>query len=669
MTDRTDENSRILTYLEAEFEAGTNGGASPRFGRKKKAPEVVLPSAKEVLVELALGRVVSEEAHQKISTGAIRMVVANVPDAGWAHPIADALSDITEDPVHTIVRDKIPQSRDLADHRLPEWAHAGELVVGVAPEADRALPPLLLSIAELHIDVAPPDAEMVAEVIRQCQKGKVPAEVLELQPQVLSFDELCSLIPQGGKASETVARLKATIERKLNGAGRKRKSLPRLEDAIEYGAARDWALALRDDIADYRRGLIGWEEVDRGAVFYGPPGTGKTLLAQMLGEAVGIPTVISSMAELFANSSGYLDGVIKAMRKVFDEAKAKKPSILFLDEINAIPNIDKLDARGRDWWSPVILDFYTLLDGAMSGRDGVIVIGATNRIEDIHPAILRPSRLERAIFVGPPDQCGIERIMRHHLGDDLVNEDLGMLTALNAAHRATGAVIEEQVRAARRTARRGKRPLTLEDVKKQIAHDDNRPPDMLHRSAVHEAGHAVAGLILGTGILKSVSLHQSATAGGLTHFEDSTGGLVTRGGFERMVMRLLAGRAAEELILGEVSQGAGGSADSDLGLATSIATAMHASVGFGESLLYRASPSEAPRLLEDHQFRQEVHVTLQDLYARTLEFLSNHEAELRSVSEALLEHRFLSGDQVKAAMSGKNESEETDSSPGFAKIG
>src|SRR5690606_4877816 len=134
--------------------------------------------------------------------------------------------------------------------------------------------------------------------------------------------------------------------------------------------------------------------------------------------------------------------------------KARKPSILFLDEINAIPNIDKLDARGRDWWSPVILDFYTLLDGAMSGRDGVIVIGATNRIEDIHPAILRPSRLERAIFVGPPDQYGIERIMRHHLGDDLVNEDLGMLTALNAAHRATGAVIEEQVRAARRTARR-----------------------------------------------------------------------------------------------------------------------------------------------------------------------------------------------------------------------
>ena len=325
MTNRTDDNSGILTYLEAEFEAGTSGGASPRFGRKKKAPEVILPSAREVLVELALGRAMSEDAHHKISTGAIRMVVANVPDAGWANPIADALSDITDEPVHTIVRDKVPQTRDLADHRLPEWAHAGEHIVGVAPEADRALPPLLLSIAELHIDVPAPDAEMVAEVIRHCQKGKVPPEVLELQPQVLSFDELCSLIPQGGTAAETVARLKATIERKLDGGGRKRKSLPRLEDAIEYGAARDWALALRDDIADYRRGLIGWEEVDRGAVFYGPPGTGKTLLAQMLGEAVGIPTVISSMAELCANSSGYLDGVIKAMRKVFDEAKAKNP--------------------------------------------------------------------------------------------------------------------------------------------------------------------------------------------------------------------------------------------------------------------------------------------------------------------------------------------------------
>lgn len=668
MTDDTDQNDRILTYLNNEFDDMPRK-VSPRFGRKKQPPQVQLPSAKDVLVELALDRLVSEETHQKIINGDIRVIVANVPDAGWGQPVATALSNIVDGHVCTIIRDKAPPKPDLMDQRLPDWAHAGEYIVGVAPDADRALPPLLASIVELRIDVPPADAELVAEVLRHCQLGDVPAEALHLTPQVLSFDELCSLIPQGGKATETVVRLKSAIARKFEAGGRKRKSLPRLEDAIEFGAARKWALSLRDDIVDLRQGLIGWDDVDRGAVFHGPVGTGKTLLAQMLGEAVGIPTVVSSVGEWFASSPGYLDSVVKAMRKAFDEAKSKAPCILFLDEINGLPNIDKLDGRNRDWWTPVVLDFYTLLDGAMTDRDGVIVIGATNRLQDIHPALLRPSRLERAIYVGPPDQAGTERILRHHLADDLAGIDLSMLAALNVARQATGAVIEEQVRAARRAARRAKRPMSLDDLRGQVADEDNRSPEMLYRSAVHEAGHALAGLLLETGALKSVSLYRIGGASGLTHFEDSTNVLVTRTGFERLIMRLLGGRAAEETVLGEASQGAGGSEDSDLGLATSLATVLHASVGLGDSLIYRAAPSDAPKLLEDPLFRRQVDNTLGDLYARTLDLVRSQKTALLSVAEALLERRFLTGPEVTEIMSGKNESAEADSQIGFVKTG
>lgn len=670
MTDDDDRNDRILTYLNVEFGDGPDMKSLSRFGRKKKqAPKAILPSAKEMLVALALDRAVDDHTHQKIADGKFRAIVVNVPDAGWTHPIASALEEIIEDQVRTIIRDKVPAPRDIEHQHLPGWAHAGECIVGVAPDVDRALPPLLLSIAELRIDVQPPDAEMVAEVLKHCHKGKVPAEALTLKPQVLTFDELCSLIPQGGKASEAVIRLKAAIERKFKTGGRKRKGLPRLEDAVEFGAARDWAMSLRDDIADLRANLIDWDEIDRGAVFHGPPGTGKTLLAQMLGEAVGIPTVVSSVGELFASSPGYLDSVVKAMRKVFDEAKSKAPCILFLDELNGLPNIDKLDGRNRDWWTPVILDFYTLLDGAMSGRDGVIVIGATNRLDDIHPAILRPGRLERAIYIGPPNQEGVERVMRHHLGDDLIGEDLGMLTALNVARQATGAIIEEQIRAARRTARRAKRPLILEDVHGQLAGEDNRSADVLHRSATHEAGHAVVGTVLGTGTLKSVTLYRTPDSGGSCHFEDSSGTLLTRDGFERMVMRLLAGRAAEEVVLGEASQGAGGSEDSDLGLATGLVSAMHASVGLGDSLVYRAAPSDAPVLLRDPCFRQQIDQTLKGLYARTLELIGSHRENLEYVTGALLEKRFLTGEQVKAVMVPKNESVEPDTSHRFAKTG
>ncbi len=305
----------------------------------------------------------------------------------------------------------------------------------------------------------------------------------------------------------------------------------------------------------------------------------------------------------------------------------------------------------------------------MTGRDGVIVIGATNRLQDIHPALLRPSRLERAIYVGPPDQTGTERILRHHLADDLAGIDLSMLAALNVARQATGAVIEEQVRAARRAARRAKRPMSLDDLRGQVADEDHRSPEMLYRSAVHEAGHALAGLLLETGALKSVSLYRIGGASGLTHFEDSTNVLITRTGFERLIMRLLGGRAAEEIVLGEASQGAGGSEESDLGLATSLATALHASVGLGDSLIYRASPSDAPKLLEDPLFRRQVDATLGDLYARTLDLVRSHKAVLLSIAGALLGRRFLTDPEVTEIMSGQNESAQADSQLGFGETG
>lgn len=660
MADNDIENNSIdfLTqFLEEEAQDDI-----PTFSRKKTTKSD-LPSAKDVLVALALNRQVSEETRQKILDGAVRTIVAGVPDGGWAAPVADALAEFVGERMHRVVREKTPLPRDLEDHRLPGLAHAGEYIVGVAPDPDRSLPPLLLSIAQLRLAVLPPDAAMIMEVLRHCQEGPVPPETTGLKPQVLSFDELCSLIPHGGKAVETVERIRAAIERKLgSGIGRKRKTIPKLEDAVEYGDARTWALSLRDDIVDLRAGLIDWEDIDRGAVFYGPPGTGKTLLATMLGESLAIPTVVSSIGELFASSSGYLDGVIKSLRKVFDEARAKSPSILFLDEINALPNIDTVGDRNRDYWTPVILDFYQLLDGAMSDRAGVIVIGATNRIEDIHPALLRPGRLERAIYVGPPDEHGIERIMRHHLAGELADADLRMLAKLQVVRRTTGAVIDEQVRAARRRARRAKRPMTLEDIEAQIITEEDRDETTLRRAAVHEAGHAIGGIVNGE-MLEMISVVQVGDAGGGTMFTNPDRKLATRSDFEAMVVRMLSARAAEESILGEPSQGAGGAEDSDIGHATRIASMVEGTWGLGSSLVYRAAPDDVVGLLKDPLFRAKVDALLRELYERALNLARKHQSEILVVADALMERKFLTGDEVHAILDRHHESVSTHSSP------
>ena len=641
----TDDDT--IDFLSQFLSKSDENNEPPRFGRTPTRR--TRPSARDVLVALSLNKAVDADVRERLQAGGLKAIVVSVPDPGWAQPIADAIADSIEEQVHRIVREKIPSPRDLDEQRLSSWLRDGEIVVGVAQDPDRALPPLLLSVAEARIVIPAPDAALVMEAIRHCQEGEVPPEAAELMPQLLSFDELCSLIPHGGKAAETVARIRLAIERKLSsGIGRKRKSLPRLEEAIEYGEAREWALRLRDDIADMRVNLATWDDVDKGCVLFGPPGTGKTLLAQMLGEATGLPTVVSSVGEFFASSAGYLDSVIKAMRKVFDEAKARAPCILFLDELNALPNIDQLEGKNRDWWVPVILDFYQLLDGAMSDRAGVIVIGATNRLEDIHPAILRPGRLERAIYIGPPDEHGVERIMRHHLAGELADADLTMLARLDVARSASGAVIEEQIRAARRLARRAKRPMLITDVEAQIVSEEHRSEEDIRRTALHEAGHVVAGLVQGMGELKTVSILSNGTSGGSVSFDEYSLAYSTREHLDAMVVTLLAGRAAEQLVLDLPSQGAGGSANSDLGRATQLMTSIFTATGLGGSLVFRASFDKAHELLAlDPELRRQVESGLTTLHDRATELLRRHKDILSAVADALIEKRFLTGQEVK----------------------
>lgn len=634
MTDLIDADDIIDTLNE-------NHGIAKRLAKKKTKAE--LPAASEVLVDLALGRAMDDAMQERLSSGMSKGLLVDVPDGGWSNAVALALIDLFDDAPYAVARSQIPAQRDLDDANLPRHLREGRLAIGVAPQAERALPPLLVAVADERIKLPPAGADLVAQVIARCQGGTVPLTASELKTEILSFDELCSIIVPGAKPIDTVARLAAAIQKKI--APRAGKLLPKLEDAIEYGQARLWALGLRDDIADLRKGLIEWGDIDVGCVLFGESGTGKTLLAQMLGESIGIPTVVSSIGELFATSSGYLDGVIKALRKVFDEARSKAPCILFLDELNALPNVDTVGDKNRDYWVPVILDFYQLLDGAMSDRSGVIVIGATNRILDINPALLRPGRLERAIHVGPPDKAGVERILRHHLGSDLAGQDLGMIVALNAGRRATGAVLMEQVRAARRLARRAGRPMIVSDLEAQVIGDDFRSEEAIRRSAVHEAGHVIAGLEIG-GTLESVSIIATGDSGGSASFEHPLDKLHTGVELQGLAMSMLAGRAAEQIILGEPSSGAGGGDDSDLGRATDLVARMEGSLGLGDSLVFRAGPGSATSLLLEVDFRRRVDKAMSDLYQRALNLIRARKPALLAVADALAERRFLSGKDV-----------------------
>jgi hypothetical protein len=603
--------------------------------------------AGEILGALALSKAMGSTARERLASGKAFALVVQVPTDKWISVTSRLIDDIGGDDTYVLCR-RTPAT-NVEDVHLADCLNEGRAVVGISPHPDSMLPRTLLALADERISLELPDEEMVVKAIRQRHGTSSSLDGIDVT--VIEFDELALAIQNSGDAAQAVERLRRISEsrKKVTAA----KVLPRLEEALEYGKAREWALSLRDDILAYRAKIVGWEHLDRGAVFHGPPGTGKTLLAQMLGQSCGLPTVVTSVAELFATSNGYLEGVIKALRKAFAEARAMAPAILFLDELNAMPNIDRLDGRNKDYWATLILDFYTLLDGALSGREGVIVIGATNRIEDIHPALLRPGRLERSIYVGPPDSAGIENIMRHHLGPDLQGEDLSALAAIDAARRATGAMVMEQVRAARRVARRSVRPLALSDLAGQVAPPDVRTHDDRRRVATHEAGHAIAGLALGFGPLRLVSIVETEETGGRTDFgERRVTAFNTRSDIEKLAVTLLAGRAAEQLLLGEPSGGAGGSEDSDLARATKLYSEMIGSMGLGSRLSYRFLQQS---ITLDREFRAEIDHLLEEAHERALRLLDGHRNDLVTLANALLETPYMIGEDVNRLLA-KNES-------------
>jgi ATP-dependent Zn protease len=374
----------------------------------------------------------------------------------------------------------------------------------------------------------------------------------------------------------------------------------------------------------------------------------------MTAQACGLPLIESSVAELFAISSGYLDGVIKAQRALFARAAAAAPCILFLDELDAMPNRATISPRGKDWWLPVINDFLLLL---ASTPPGVITIGATNRIEDIDEAILRPGRLERAIEIKSPSTAeGLAGILRFQLGPDLARTDLLPLARFGVG--ATAAVAMEWVRSARRSARTAKREMIAADLLAAIAPPDGRGPEVLRMAATHEAGHAVAMLALGVGSVESISLIPDGSSNGrLTPGAGVDMSLYGRDEIEKFATMLLSGRAAEVILLGRATVGAGGDPQSDLARATRLVASVHSSFGLGEFATYRDAADKAGASLEyDLALRALVERELQRLQDAARGLMARYRDAVQAIAEALLARRFLDGAEIQALFAAASKS-------------
>jgi len=189
-----------------------------------------------------------------------------------------------------------------------------------------------------------------------------------------------------------------------------------VETLTGYGAATDWALGLKTDLADYLAGELAWSDMSTKLLLSGPPGTGKTTFARAMCNTLRLPLIVTSVSTWLQGE--YLHAVLDRMADTFAEARAQAPCILFIDEIDGIGTRVSASRQYADYWNACVNKLLELLDGAVK-TEGVIVVGATNRPNEIDEAIRRSGRLETHIEIPRPDIPALAGILAHHLGADL----------------------------------------------------------------------------------------------------------------------------------------------------------------------------------------------------------------------------------------------------------
>jgi len=454
------------------------------------------------------------------------------------------------------------------------------LVCIVSPAAKL---PDALSGPDFTLELPPISAEMLQLTFAACHLEGTSDDVRKLAVTgTLTVGDLAAHIRSGRPIVKCIAGLRHAVGSRDKGPT---VSKIRLKDLAGYGAAQTWGLELAEDFAIWRQGGLGWEDVDhRAAVLAGPPGTGKTSFASVLAATLEIPLVISSVAEW--NGHDNLSGTLKRMQAVFDEAFAKAPCVLLIDELDGISSREAISGRYAEYWTQIVNLMLELVTRAMS-TPGVIVVGATNHVERIDPALTRAGRLDQIIRIEPPDAEAIAAILARYAGPTIPSQDVKAIAGKLVGR--TGADIEKLVRSAKASARRAGHSLSASDLLEGVFDPlDGLPAQTRRRIAIYRSGQFVAGEVLGlieVGRQNVQSIERSlVNALGRDRFP-------TEQVCNDMLTMIMAGRAAEEIVLGEASVYGAGSSASDLALATGLARDLEMASGFGESgLVYLDDP-------------------------------------------------------------------------------
>ena len=410
--------------------------------------------------------------------------------------------------------------------------------------------------------------------------------------------------------------------------------------------------------------------IPKGLLLVGPPGTGKTLLARAVAGEADVPFFSISGSDFVEM---YVGVGASRVRDLFDQAKKEAPSVIFIDEIDAVGRHRGAGmGGGHDEREQTLNQLLVEMDG-FEKNQGVIVIAATNRPDILDPALLRPGRFDRQVRVGYPDTKGREAILRVHSKNKPLAPDVDLGVIANSTVGFVGADLENLLNeAALLAARRNKKAITMAEIEeatvKVIVGTEKKSHKMSDKekklTAYHEAGHAISTYYLESqDPVRQVSIIPRGSAGGYTMSvptEDKS--YKTKNGMLDDIVVLLGGRVAEKLVLGDISTGA----SNDIERATKLAKSMVTEYGMSDRIgpVSYSSGSGEVFLGRDYghakdyseAFAQEIDEEISSIihngYDRTEKILSDHIDKLHELAQYLIKYEKIDGDKFNKLMDG-----------------
>ncbi len=415
--------------------------------------------------------------------------------------------------------------------------------------------------------------------------------------------------------------------------------------------------------------------IPKGVLLVGPPGTGKTLLARAVAGEADVPFFSISGSDFVEM---YVGVGASRVRDLFGQAKKESPSVIFIDEIDAVGRHRGAGmGGGHDEREQTLNQLLVEMDG-FGKNEGVIIIAATNRPDILDPALLRPGRFDRQVTVGYPDAKGREAILKVHSKGKPFAPDVDLKVIANSTVGFVGADLENLLNeAALLAARRNKKAITMSEIeeatRKVVIGTEKKSHKMSEKekrmTAFHEAGHAVASYYLETqDPVHEVSIIPRGMAGGYTLYiptEDKT--YKYKSEMLDELVSLLGGRVAEQIVRGDVSTGA----SNDIERATEVARKMITKYGMSDALgpVCYAGQNEQVFLGRDYGHSKnyseatamaiddEIKKVITNAYERTEEILSEHRDKLDSLAEYLVKHEKIDGEKFRKLMEGTLEEE------------